>query len=174
LRGYTRNTAVGGVGGPIALDTLGIGDAYATLVPSAASGDATMSFIHPTFGLLATSASTLANGEVLYLLIDFDPADVNHDGAVDIFDINLVSAHWGESGPEGDANGDGIVDIFDINLISTNWGAALPGGTRTVPEPGAWTMAVLGMLVGVGGFFRAGHRADARGRRPSECGVAGR
>ncbi len=36
--------------------------------------------------------------------------DLNFDGAVDIFDINIVSAHWGQSGPDGDANSDGIVE----------------------------------------------------------------
>ncbi len=63
-------------------------------------------------------------GEADLLYLD---ADVNQDGMVDIFDINLVSAHWGEAGPAGDANSDGAVDIFDINLISASWGT-LPGG----------------------------------------------
>lgn len=49
-------------------------------------------------------------------------ADVNMDGVVNIFDINLASSHWDETGAPGmvvgDANKDGIVNIFDINLIS--------------------------------------------------------
>ncbi len=57
----------------------------------------------------------------------FLDADVNMDGLVDIFDINVVSTNWGGAGPMGDANSDGAVDIFDINLISGSWGA-LPGG----------------------------------------------
>jgi Planctomycete extracellular len=48
--------------------------------------------------------------------------DANGDGVVNIFDINLVSAHWGEMGPLGDANHDNMVNIFDINLVSANWG----------------------------------------------------
>jgi len=49
-----------------------------------------------------------------------NPSDVNHDGIVNIFDINLVSSNWG--GTElGDANGDATVNIFDINLISAHW-----------------------------------------------------
>jgi Dockerin type I domain len=51
--------------------------------------------------------------------------DANKDGTVDIFDINLISAHW--SVP-GDVNGDGSVNIFDINLVSSNWGGPGPGG----------------------------------------------
>ena len=57
---------------------------------------------------------------------------MNFDGVVNIFDINLVSAHWGDTGPSGDANGDTIVNIFDINLISANW----------TPSPGAGAAVV--------------------------------
>ncbi len=57
---------------------------------------------------------------------------MNFDGVVDIFDVNLVSAHWGESGPVADANADMMVDIFDINLISANWTSG--GGARPYPS----------------------------------------
>ncbi len=59
--------------------------------------------------------------------------DVNHDGLVNIFDVNLISAHWGESGPLGDANQDGIVDIFDVNLVSANWTTSGGGGGASGP-----------------------------------------
>lgn len=70
--------------------------------------------------------------------------DVNFDGMVNIFDINLVSAHWSESGPAGDANRDGVVNIFDINLISFNWTS--PGVAAPVPEPTSLTLLSLGAL----------------------------
>ncbi len=54
--------------------------------------------------------------------------DANGDNVVDIFDVNLVSAHWGQTGPLGDVNHDNMVDIFDVNLISANWGQVLGGG----------------------------------------------
>ncbi len=60
---------------------------------------------------------------------DIMPGDANGDGAVDIFDINLVSSNWGTTGPAGDVNIDGIVDIFDINLISSNWSTGGGGGS---------------------------------------------
>ena len=83
--------------------------------------------------------------------------DINLDGAVNIFDINLVSSRWGEAGPQGDANGDGVVNIFDINLISSNWGA---GGVTAVPEPAAWLLTLLAAL-GLVVKFRRGCRAKS-------------
>jgi FG-GAP-like repeat/Dockerin type I domain len=88
-------------------------------------------------------AATGWNGTVGVLLNDGNwssqppvVGDLNGDGEVNIFDVNLVSAHWGEPGPAGDANGDGLVNIFDINLISANWSpiAAPPeSGSRSHP-----------------------------------------
>lgn len=75
------------------------------------------------------------------------PGDVNFDGLVNIFDINLISSHWNEAGPTADANHDGIVNIFDINLVSSNWTA---GGTTAVPEPS--TFALLA-AAGIAGAF---------------------
>jgi hypothetical protein len=68
------------------------------------------------------------------------PGDVNYDGVVDIFDVNLVSDHWGELGPLGDANVDGVVDIFDVNLISDNWTTA---AASSVPEPLTLVLAAI-------------------------------
>jgi hypothetical protein len=87
--------------------------------------------------------------------------DVNMDGYVDIFDVNLVSAHWGDTGAPGipgDANYDGIVDIFDVNSISANWS---PNATP-VAEPSGAVLVIGGLLVFVGahavrryGWYRA-------------------
>src|SRR5690606_20609249 len=74
------------------------------------------------------------------VLAPSDPADLNHDGKVDIFDVAIVSAHWGESGPEGDANADNMVDIFDVALVSNNW---RPDGALNVPEPDGATSAII-------------------------------
>ncbi len=82
------------------------------------------------------------------------PGDVNFDGVVNIFDVNLVSAHWGESGPAGDANGDMMVDIFDVNMISSNWS---PPQSSPVPEPSTITLAmieIVGVLAVVAGRTR--------------------
>ncbi len=72
------------------------------------------------------------------------PGDVNFDGTVNIFDVNLVSSNWSTAGPTGDANHDGTVDIFDINLISSNWSPP-GGGVAAVPEPAAWLLSAAGL-----------------------------
>jgi hypothetical protein len=94
------------------------------------------------------------------------PGDVNNDGFVDIFDINLVSANWGTpGGPVGDANGDGNVDIFDINLISANW---MPSGGTAVPEPCSVLLAGLA-VGGVIPLFRGRLRRDSPTERKARC-----
>lgn len=70
------------------------------------------------------------------------PADVNFDGVVNVFDVNLVSDNWGELGPVGDANADGLVNIFDVNLIASHWSS----GTA-VDEPSAFALACVGLVV---------------------------
>ncbi len=65
------------------------------------------------------------------------PGDVNGDGTVDIFDVNVVSANWGGPGPIGDANHDGSIDIFDINLISANWTGPQNSSVSTDVSPPA-------------------------------------
>jgi Glucose / Sorbosone dehydrogenase len=76
-----------------------------------------------------------------------DMPDLNMDGKVDIFDVNFVSANWGNTGNAGtvvgDANKDGVVNIFDINLISSNWNPT--GAATAVPEPAAAILLLLGL-----------------------------
>ncbi len=109
--------------------------------------------------------TTQSGGWMPYLLTRVTPlpGDVNFDGVVDIFDINLLSAHWGETGSAGDANGDGMVNIFDINMISSNWtptGGA--GSAAAVPEPSTLILILIGLL-GVGAVYRT---SAARGTVP--------
>jgi Dockerin type I domain/PEP-CTERM motif len=80
------------------------------------------------------------------------PGDVNFDGVVNIFDVNLISASWSGSDPAafgnltpGDANGDGVVNIFDVNLVSANWSPAA-GGVQSVSEPSTMVLSGLGIL----------------------------
>ncbi len=90
--------------------------------------------------IVGYGANPLGNLEA-WIATVLGPGDANGDGVVDVFDVNLVSSHWGETGPLGDVNGDLMVDIFDINMISANWTST--GGAAAVPEPKALVLAVL-------------------------------
>jgi len=48
--------------------------------------------------------------------------DVNSDWNINVIDVLIVIASWGEAGPLGDANNDGIVDVSDLLLVISNWG----------------------------------------------------
>jgi hypothetical protein len=50
------------------------------------------------------------------------PADVNHDGAVDVDDLTTVILAWGGSDPEADITGDGVVDVDDLTSVILGWG----------------------------------------------------
>lgn len=60
-------------------------------------------------------------------------ADVNHDGRVDIYDLNWVLSQYampGGTGPlhrlTGDANEDGVVNFLDLNIVVGMFGQSAP------------------------------------------------
>jgi hypothetical protein len=61
-----------------------------------------------------------------------DPGDLNDDGAVNVDDLVLVTAHFGlERGDTGwefmaDANGDGVVSVDDLTEVTGNFGKTYP------------------------------------------------
>jgi len=50
------------------------------------------------------------------------PADVTGDGSVNLADLNLVLANFGQNTDEGDTNGDGVVDLADLNAVLAAFG----------------------------------------------------
>jgi hypothetical protein len=57
-----------------------------------------------------------------YETVNFCDGDVTGDGVVDLADLNLVLANYGQSGVPGDANGDGVVDMIDLNYVLAVFG----------------------------------------------------
>ncbi len=49
--------------------------------------------------------------------------DTNRDDKIDIFDFNILMAHWDEAGVGNftDFNGDSKVDLFDFDLLMVHW-----------------------------------------------------
>jgi hypothetical protein len=53
-------------------------------------------------------------------------ADINGDGATDVFDFADLASNFG-AGPDatrahGDVNGDGFVDVFDFGDLASDFG----------------------------------------------------
>ena len=70
----------------------------------------------------------------------FNQSDLNHDGNIDIIDLNILIAGYNTSGgatfSQGDTNYDGKVDINDLNRLIRNFGVSL----APLPSPIAPTM----------------------------------
>lgn len=52
--------------------------------------------------------------------------DVTNDGLIDLADLNLVLANFGQSSADGDATGDGSVDLADLNAVLGAFGTVCP------------------------------------------------
>lgn len=50
--------------------------------------------------------------------------DVNDDGLVTVYDIQVIAEAWGDVPAPGyaDRDGDGDVDMIDIQLVTAHWG----------------------------------------------------
>ena len=60
-------------------------------------------------------------GCILSPLPNFDPADINQDGAVDFQDLLLLLGDFGGAGGPSDVNGDGAVDFQDLVALLAAW-----------------------------------------------------
>ena len=105
-----------------------------TALAGVGNGDGTLATI--TLEVVAIKASTVAlsevtlvnpDGERLYPLVEngqvIEPpqlfGDVNRDGVVNIQDLVVVGANFGQTGAHrADVNGDGVVDIVDLVLVA--------------------------------------------------------
>ena len=120
----------------------------ANTLAAASNGDGTLATL--TFKVVDFKASTLTLSQVY--LVDADGkrweattsngvvtippepteetvGDINRDGVVDILDLTIVGARFGQRGHNNaDLNGDGLVDIVDLVLVASEFGgeAAAP------------------------------------------------
>lgn len=86
-----------------------------------------------TLSLEALAAVTLA-------------ADFNGDGVVDLLDLDILGANFGQASTmaSGDANGDGVTDLLDLDILGATFGVT---AAVSVPEPTGLAL-VLAALVG--------------------------
>lgn len=50
------------------------------------------------------------------------PGDLNGDGTVNVADLLVLLADWGQNGGPADINGDGVVNTEDLLLLLASWG----------------------------------------------------
>ncbi len=89
------------------------------------------------------------------------PGDANGDNTVDINDLTIVLANYGQSGAgvawnTGDFNNDDKVDINDLTIVLANYGQSIGSsatGMAAVPEPSTLVLIGVGAL-GVLGYMQ--------------------
>ena len=117
------------------------------------------------------------------------PGDINMDGKVDMADLAVLAAHWGQhvgmngfGWSSGDLNGDGVIDDSDLALVSSDWGAYRLGAAaprlpwapfhpiwdhswircpKNIPEPSSFVMLAIGMALVLVYRWRRAWRAFA-------------
>ena len=83
--------------------------------------------------------------------------DYNANGQVEQADLDLVLLHWGQDGAAPPAGWthelpSGIIDQEELDLVLINWGktSIVGAAAAAVPEPAAWTLAVIIGILAIG------------------------
>jgi hypothetical protein len=64
-----------------------------------------------------------------------EPADINNDNKVDVFDLSILLSKWNTNDSLSDLNKDGSVNVFDLSILLSKWGvvsvSSKPNATNT-------------------------------------------
>jgi uncharacterized membrane protein len=122
---------------------------------------------------------TNASGqERAFLLTALLPGDANLDGTVDINDLTIVLANYGQTGTtwtQGEFTGDGTVDINDLTIVLAHYGEPLGSsgaGLSAVPEPSSIVLLAAGLVGILAGFGRK--RDSGQGAASAKAGLLSR
>jgi polysaccharide biosynthesis protein PslG len=65
-----------------------------------------------------------------------EPADINSDGKVDVFDLSVLLGKWNTADTLSDLNKDGTVSVFDLSMLLAKWGAVNMNPTQSLLKSG--------------------------------------
>jgi hypothetical protein len=74
------------------------------------------------------------------------PGDAVGDDRVDINDLTVVLANYGQTGTtwtQGDFTGEGITDIDDLTIVLANFGQSASAAPASVPEPSVTALLAI-------------------------------
>jgi hypothetical protein len=132
-------------------------DAIEPIVPSATGTNVDVTFngirvsTFGGYGLLPVIDEIRVGTTYIDVLPDFPlPGDTNGDDLVDLVDYNTILSHLnltGQTVATGDVTGDSKVTIADYRLWKENrTDTSGSGSSHGVPEPTAFSMALLGVV----------------------------
>ncbi len=126
---------------------------YASILPAGfALNNATA--IDNRGDIVGYGTDSTGNTYQAFEILNLQSGDANGDGRVDINDLTIVLAHYGQNGQtwaDGEFTGDGTVDINDLTIVLANYGQSVSsaGNVAAVPEPASLLLlaaAALGLL----------------------------
>ncbi len=88
------------------------------------------------------------------------PGDANHDGMVNLADLQILGDHWQSSAAgwtEADFTGDGNVNLADLQILGDHWGhgvsadisfdQAVQQAGLAIPEPACFALLSFGLMI---------------------------
>jgi hypothetical protein len=125
--------------------------AYAASGSGQAVYVADFTFQNPTGPATQVPTQQMTNSPAIVLERGLS-GDANYDGKVDINDLTIVLANYGQTGmtwSQGEFTGDGTVDINDLTIVLAHYGQSIGasgGGIAAVPEPGTLALLATGLV----------------------------
>lgn len=68
-----------------------------------------------------------------------EPADINNDNTVNVFDLSILLSKWNSIDATSDLNKDGAINVYDLSMLLSKWGPVRVTTVETYPAPAGIT-----------------------------------